>query len=173
MSAKRRTTALVSGVLRYSAIACAKAGFELPATSLIAPFLPAIYESLPNPAFCLRMILSENRYPLFGIMRSGGVVITRWGGARNTSPNHCAQAFGQGEWVLGSVAGRRQRQRFPGRYGRFPLWPARRQRDRIGGGGGPSGLVRRRIGIGLENAEDAGGFGRGSVRSGQYHARLG
>ena len=45
MSAKRRTTALVSGVLRYSAIACAKAGFELPATSLIAPFLPAISES--------------------------------------------------------------------------------------------------------------------------------
>src|SRR5664279_2556504 len=38
MSAKRFTTALVSVVLRYSAICCASAGLELPATSLIAPF---------------------------------------------------------------------------------------------------------------------------------------
>src|SRR6187401_2915293 len=42
MSAKRRTTALVRGVLRYSAIAWASGGFELPATSLMAPFLPDI-----------------------------------------------------------------------------------------------------------------------------------
>src|ERR1035441_8102673 len=136
MSAKRRTTALVSGVLRYSAIACAKAGFELPATSLIAPFLPAIYESLPNPAFCLSMILSENRYPLFGIMRSGGVVITRRGGARNTSPNHCAQAFGQGERAPGSMAGRRQRQGLPGRYCGRHRRAGRRERGRAGGGVG-------------------------------------
>src|SRR4029450_4318364 len=39
MSAKRRTTALVSGVARYAAIAWASAGLELPATSLIAPLL--------------------------------------------------------------------------------------------------------------------------------------
>jgi len=36
--------------LRYSPIACARAGFELPATSLIAPFLPDIYESSCGPA---------------------------------------------------------------------------------------------------------------------------
>src|SRR5579872_7128623 len=50
MSAKRRTTALVSGVLRYSAICWASAGLELPATSLIAPFLPAIQKSSPSLA---------------------------------------------------------------------------------------------------------------------------
>src|SRR5476649_1573994 len=38
ISAKRLTTALVSVVLRYSAICWASAGLELPATSLIAPF---------------------------------------------------------------------------------------------------------------------------------------
>jgi hypothetical protein len=54
MSAKRRTTALVSGVLRYSPIACARAGFELPATSLIAPFLPDIYQSSCGPALPAR-----------------------------------------------------------------------------------------------------------------------
>src|SRR3569623_221238 len=39
MSAKRRTTALVSGTARPCAMACASAGLELPATSLIEPFL--------------------------------------------------------------------------------------------------------------------------------------
>src|ERR1700716_1834134 len=41
MSAKRRTTALVIGVWRWVAIASARAGLELPATSLIAPLLLA------------------------------------------------------------------------------------------------------------------------------------
>src|SRR4051794_8550050 len=39
MSAKRRTTALVSGRSRPCAMACARAGLELPATSLMEPFL--------------------------------------------------------------------------------------------------------------------------------------
>src|SRR3954454_15564514 len=39
MSAKRRTTALVSGRARTSAMDCARAGLEVPATSLIEPFL--------------------------------------------------------------------------------------------------------------------------------------
>src|SRR5262245_21361051 len=39
MSAKRRTTALVSGRSNPSAIAWARAGLELPATSLMEPFL--------------------------------------------------------------------------------------------------------------------------------------
>src|SRR6266702_4837017 len=42
MSAKRRTTALVSGRSRPCAMACARAGLELPATSLIEPFLADI-----------------------------------------------------------------------------------------------------------------------------------
>ena len=42
MSAKRRTLALVSGRSSPSAMACASAGLELPATSLIEPFLADI-----------------------------------------------------------------------------------------------------------------------------------
>src|SRR5260221_5809100 len=42
MSAKRRTTALVSGNPSPAAISCARAGLELPATSLIEPFLADI-----------------------------------------------------------------------------------------------------------------------------------
>src|SRR5258705_9590454 len=42
MSAKRRTTALVSGRPNPCAISCASAGLELPATSLIEPFLADI-----------------------------------------------------------------------------------------------------------------------------------
>src|SRR5260370_23745386 len=47
MSAKRRTTALASGVRKRAAMASARRGLELPATSLIAPFAPAIH---PSPA---------------------------------------------------------------------------------------------------------------------------
>src|SRR5690349_11689357 len=46
MSAKRRTTALVIGVWRYWAMAPARAGLELPATSLIAPLF-AVIRCLP------------------------------------------------------------------------------------------------------------------------------
>src|SRR5712671_1713803 len=42
ISAKRRTTALVSGRPRPWAISCASAGLELPATNLIEPFLADI-----------------------------------------------------------------------------------------------------------------------------------
>src|SRR6185312_15048111 len=42
MSEKRRTTALVIGTSRWLAIAAARAGLELPATSLTAPLLVAI-----------------------------------------------------------------------------------------------------------------------------------
>src|SRR3954454_16378513 len=42
MSAKRLTTALVSGTWSAPAIACARAGLELPATSLMEPFFADI-----------------------------------------------------------------------------------------------------------------------------------
>ena len=45
MSAKRRTTALVSGKSSPPAMACASTGFELPATSLMEPFLADIETS--------------------------------------------------------------------------------------------------------------------------------
>src|SRR5437868_11630935 len=46
MSAKRRTSALVSEVCRYAPIASDSARFELPATSLIAPLFAAIARRL-------------------------------------------------------------------------------------------------------------------------------
>ena len=42
MSAKRRTLALVSDSCSQEAISCASSGLELPATSLMEPFLPDI-----------------------------------------------------------------------------------------------------------------------------------
>src|ERR1700760_198538 len=45
MSAKRRTTPLVSEIPIPSAIACASAGLELPAISLIEPFLADIEDA--------------------------------------------------------------------------------------------------------------------------------
>src|ERR1700692_3321733 len=50
MSAKRRTIALVSEGPREPPVASASAGLELPATSLMAPLLPAIPSSPARPA---------------------------------------------------------------------------------------------------------------------------
>src|SRR3954465_13646562 len=60
MSAKRRTTALVSDRSSPSAMACAKAGFELPATSLMEPFLADIDAS---PRALLDTTFSISRNP--------------------------------------------------------------------------------------------------------------
>ena len=50
MSAKRRTTALLSGMARWAAMASASARLELPATSLIAPLLARIAISVRRRA---------------------------------------------------------------------------------------------------------------------------
>src|SRR5437762_12558345 len=60
MSAKRRTTAFVGGMCSQSAICCAKAGLELPATSLIEPFLADIDAS---PRALLETMFSISIYP--------------------------------------------------------------------------------------------------------------
>src|SRR5215470_19665700 len=60
MSAKRRTTPLVRGTPIPSAIACASAGLELPAISLMEPFLADM------DASCLALLdttFSISRYP--------------------------------------------------------------------------------------------------------------
>src|SRR5215467_1943198 len=60
MSAKRRTTPLVRGTPIPSAIACARAGLELPAISLMEPFLADM------DASCLALLdttFSISRYP--------------------------------------------------------------------------------------------------------------
>src|SRR5689334_11161172 len=61
MSAKRRTIALVGGTCSQSAISCASAGLELPATSLIEPFLPDIEIS---PRALPDTMLSIPQFPL-------------------------------------------------------------------------------------------------------------
>src|SRR4051794_40381899 len=58
MSAKRRTTALASCRSRPLAISCAKTGLELPATSLIEPFLADIAASPRNPVDTTLSILN-------------------------------------------------------------------------------------------------------------------
>src|SRR5882724_10021271 len=60
MSAKRRTTALVSGRLSPPAMACARDGLELPATSLMEPFLADIEAS---PRALLATTFSISGYP--------------------------------------------------------------------------------------------------------------
>src|ERR1700732_91922 len=60
MSAKRRTVALVGGICSQLAISCASAGLELPATSLIEPFLADIEAS---PRALLDTTFSISEYP--------------------------------------------------------------------------------------------------------------
>src|SRR6266542_3264368 len=60
LSAKRRTLALASGRFSQLAISCARAGLELPATSLIEPFLAAIDAS---PRALLDTTFSISRNP--------------------------------------------------------------------------------------------------------------
>src|ERR1700737_687324 len=60
LSAKRRTLALASGRCSQLAISCAKAGLELPATSLIEPFLADIEAS---PRALLDTTFSISEYP--------------------------------------------------------------------------------------------------------------
>src|SRR6267378_5287185 len=60
MSAKRRTMALVSGRWSQLAISCARAGLELPATSLMEPFLADID---PSPRALLDTTFSISGYP--------------------------------------------------------------------------------------------------------------
>jgi hypothetical protein len=60
MSAKRRTTPLVSGRPSPSAIACANAGLELPAISLTEPFLADIEAT---PGALLETLCSISGFP--------------------------------------------------------------------------------------------------------------
>src|SRR3989304_4768158 len=150
MSAKRRTTALVSGVLRYSAICCAKAGLELPATSLIAPFLPDIPTSSSTLARWRRGHIKARR--------------ARQYGSKSLSP---------GQTLLAQC---RQRHGMPGREGCRLARAAARQRHRAGifngGRGAFRALGRRRIGVGLEYPENPGGLGRGIAQAHKDHRRL-
>src|SRR6516225_2711908 len=76
MSAKRRTIALVGGTCSQLAISCASTGLELPATSLMEPFLADIEIS---PRALLDTLFSISQFPRKRV--STGRVISRgWPG---------------------------------------------------------------------------------------------
>ena len=77
LSAKRRTLALVSGRCSHSAMACASAGLELPATSLMEPFLADIEAS---PRALLDTTFSISGYPRNRRVSTGEVISGRWRG---------------------------------------------------------------------------------------------
>src|SRR6478735_7779847 len=77
MSAKRRTTALVSGSPSPAAISSASAGLELPATSLMEPFLADIDAS---PRALLETMFSISGYPPHERVSTSEVISRRWRG---------------------------------------------------------------------------------------------
>src|SRR6266436_9748126 len=100
MSAKRRTTALVSGTPRPAAISCASAGLELPATSLIEPFFADI-DASPRA-------LLDTTFSISSPYRTGGF---RWarryqagGAAGNPLPRFSRQNC-QSKRVFGALLG--------------------------------------------------------------------
>src|SRR3984957_1937959 len=81
MSAKRRTMALVGARCSQSAISCASAGLELPATSLMEPFLADIEASpraLLETMFSISQIPTEPaRFDERGDIKEGPRLATR------------------------------------------------------------------------------------------------
>src|SRR5713226_7076129 len=88
MSAKRRTTALVSGRSRPPAICWARAGLELPATSLMEPFLADIDAS---PRALLETMFSISGYPQDQRVSTSEVISRRWSGWQPVASGFPAQ----------------------------------------------------------------------------------
>src|SRR4029079_8069295 len=83
LSAKRRTLALVSGISSPSAMACAKAGLELPETSLIEPFLADIDASpraLLDTTFSISDTCKPAGFDARGDIRQVPPLATHWTG---------------------------------------------------------------------------------------------
>src|SRR5882757_6576104 len=76
LSAKRRTLALVSGRSSPSAMACARAGLELPATSLTEPFLADINAS-PRALLDTTFSISDTCKPA-GFDARGDIRVVVW-----------------------------------------------------------------------------------------------
>src|ERR1700761_6359100 len=83
LSAKRRTLALVSGKFSQSAISLASAGLELPATSLMEPFLADI-DGSPRALLDTRFNIRE--YPWNRQVSMGEVISRRGLGWQPTEP---------------------------------------------------------------------------------------
>src|SRR5258705_7349795 len=134
MSANRRTTALVSGTPSPAAISCARAGLELPATSLIEPFLAAIGAS---PRALLETTFSISGHPRNRRVATSEVISRRWRGWQPVTSGFPAQNQYFGSILLMAAVPQR-RDAECARDGRGPLRAchrrvalARRRRRRI------------------------------------------
>src|SRR5258705_3018936 len=102
MSAKRRTTALVSGRRRQLAISFARAGLELPATSLIEPFLADIQASPPG---LLDTMFSISGYPQKRRVSTSEVISRTWLGWQPVASGFPAQNRRSGTIsLMGAIA---------------------------------------------------------------------
>src|SRR6185312_5214273 len=120
MSAKRRTTPLVRGTPIPSAIACASAGLELPAISLMEPFLADIDAS---PRALLDTTFSISRNPRNRRFSMGEEIPGGWLGWQPVGPvfpvkKRQIRDFYWGS-LLGAVAERGGRERILGGYSTF------------------------------------------------------
>src|ERR1700681_2593168 len=117
MSAKRRTTALVSGSPSPAAISCAKAGLELPATSLMEPFLADIDAS---PRALLETLFSISGYPQNRRVSTSEVISRRglrWQPRRIRFS--CAKSVFEDYLLMAAVAQRTEAECTRSGWGRF------------------------------------------------------
>src|ERR1700759_1082025 len=102
MSAKRRTTALVSGSPSPSAMAWASAGLELPAISLIEPFLADIEDA---SRWLLATFFSISGFPATGWFRRAREYQGGDAEGNPQAPNSWAKMAGPaGIWLMVGVA---------------------------------------------------------------------
>src|SRR5450631_3997196 len=127
LSAKRRTLALVSGRCSQSAMACASAGLELPATSLMEPFLADI-DASPRALLDTTFSISDTCKPAGfdgrGDIRQVARLATHGGGFRVVFP--CQNGPTQGHYggcVNGWYSPAPPRRTHPRR-----VWPVPRSR---------------------------------------------
>src|ERR1700738_5508360 len=97
LSAKRRTLALARGRCSQLAISCAKAGLELPATSLIEPFLADIEASpraLLDTTFSIWDTLQNRRVSTCEVISRRGLGWQPVGSAFPAQNQHSRTIFG-------------------------------------------------------------------------------
>src|SRR6267154_925137 len=123
LSAKRRTLALVSGISSPAAIAWASAGLELPATSLIEPFLADI-DASPRALLDTTFSISDTCKPAGfdgrGDIRQVARLATHWVGFRCCFP--CKNVPTRGHYggaLMAGIAQRRHTERTLGGCGRL------------------------------------------------------
>src|SRR6478752_5166791 len=128
LSAKRRTLALVSGISSPSAMAWARAGLELPATSLIEPFLADIDASpraLLDTTFSISDTCKPAGFDARGDIRQVAQLATHGGGFQVCFPCQNAPIRDITGCVSGWYSPAPPRQMHPRRVWAVPRSPPR------------------------------------------------